>query len=132
MRDGADGVVLLAIARATLLEEILSGTRPEQMYTVRMIANAMAIAGRELALDRAAAEREAGRRMREAYRKAGIAEPAADLPLREMERCLARDLRAGLLDDREAAFLPLLEWQVRERLALANPKRLTNKAKDAP
>ena len=115
MRDGPGGAVLLAIARTTLLEEVLPKVPPAQVYAVRMIANAMAIAARELAAEHGEA---AGReRILALYREAGLAEPEGDI-----ERALAADIRAGRFDAHEAALVELLERQVDGRLALANPK----------
>ncbi|HTU53611.1 MAG TPA: DUF6285 domain-containing protein [Acetobacteraceae bacterium] len=115
MRDGPEGAVLLAIARTSLLEEVLPKVPPGQVYAVRMIANAMAIAARELA---AADDEAVGReRIVGLYRRAGMAEPEGDI-----ERALAADIRAGRFDAHEAALVDLLEWQVDGRLALANPK----------
>ncbi len=118
MRDGPNGAVLLAIARACLLDEVLPSVPPERIYAVRMIANAMAIAARELAAaDESEAERE---RIAALYRRAGHAEPAGTIA--EIERRLAQDIRAGRFDGEEKALVALLEWQVDRRLALANPK----------
>jgi Domain of unknown function (DUF6285) len=122
MRDGPDGAVLLAIARAALLGEVLPCVPPEQTYTVRMIANAMAIAARELAAEAAAIEHETGERVTSLYRHAGLPQPPPDLPPEALERRLAADIRAGRFDAHESALRSLLEWQVDERLALANPK----------
>jgi hypothetical protein len=122
MRDGPDGVVLLAIARDTLLGEILPSVPAGQTYAVRMIANAMAIAGRELAADHDAAEREARQRIADLYRDSGLSEPGTLLPLEEIERKLAADIRAGTFDAHEAGLRSLLQWQIDQRLALANPK----------
>jgi hypothetical protein len=115
MRDGPDGAVLLAIARASLLEEVLPKVPPGQVYAVRMIANAMAIAARELAAEDA--EKEARARILALYREAGMAEPEGDI-----ERALAADIRAGRFDAHEAALGELLAWQVDARLKLANPR----------
>ncbi len=115
MRDGPGGAVLLAIARTTLLEEVLPKVPPAQVYAVRMIANAMAIAARELAAeDDEAAGRE---RILALYRQAGFAEPEGDV-----ERALAADIRAGRFDAHQAGLVDLLARQVDGRLALANPK----------
>ena len=113
MRDGPDGAVLLAIARAALLDEVLPNVPAGQVYAVRMIANAMAIAAREMTAE---PEDDSGR-VFSLYREAGMAEPAG-----EIERALAGDIRAGRFDGHEAALDALLEWQVDRRLALANPR----------
>lgn len=122
MRDGPSGSVLLAIARTRLLGEILPRLPPDLVYTARMIANAMAIAGRELEADGAAIERDGARHIRDLYREAGLPEPPPELDTEAMERRLAADIRAGRFDAASRALTALLEWQVRQRLLLANPK----------
>lgn len=122
MRDGPPGAVLLTIARAKLLGELLPSLPADQVYTARMIANAMAIAGRELGSDRAALEREEALRIAALYREAGLAEPSPELGVEEMARRLAADIRVGRFDAAPRALQALLEWQVAERLKLANPK----------
>ncbi|HUC19351.1 MAG TPA: DUF6285 domain-containing protein [Acetobacteraceae bacterium] len=120
MRDGPEGARLLAIARATLLDEVLPYVPPAQVYAVRMIANAMAIAARELAAESGEA---AGReRIISLYRQAELAVPDTSCALEDIERMLAADIRAGRFDAHEEALTALLEWQVDLRLALANPK----------
>jgi Domain of unknown function (DUF6285) len=116
MRDGPEGAVLLAIARATLLEEVLPAVPAEQVYAVRMIANAMAIAARELR----AGEDGGAARIFALYREAGMAAPEGDA-----ERALASDIRAGRFDGHRAALEAVLASQVDRRLALANPKLRT-------
>ncbi|HWA81405.1 MAG TPA: DUF6285 domain-containing protein [Acetobacteraceae bacterium] len=120
MRDGPAGVQLLAIARACLLEEVLPNVPPAQIYAVRMIANAMAIAARELAAD--PGEEAVRERIISLYRQAGLMVPDASQRLGEIERMFAADIRAGWFDSHEAALTAFLEWQVDQRLALANPK----------
>ena len=70
--DRPDGAELLAVARATLLEDLLPELSQSRRYQVLMIANAMAMARRELearspaaegdALDQLASELRAGQR----------------------------------------------------------------------
>ncbi len=120
MRDGPEGARLLAIARATLLEEVLPNVLPAQIYAVRMIANAMAIAARELAAD--PGESVMRERIISLYRRAGLVAPDASQRLGEIERMLAADIRAGRFDAHQEMLTAFLEWQVDQRLALANPK----------
>lgn len=122
MRDGPSGNVLLAIARTRLLEEILPCLPPDLVYTARMIANVMAIAGRELQSDGTAIDRDGSCRIRDLYREAGLPEPPPELDTEATERRLAVDIRAGRFDATSRALTALLEWQVRQRLLLANPK----------
>ncbi len=126
MRDGPEGRVLLAIARAELLATILPALPPERHYLARMIANAMAIAGRELADDGAAAAGLHG-----LIGAVYAADPAAgpppspDQPLAELERRLAADLRARRFGPAaEAALGKLFDRQLAARLSLANPRYL--------
>jgi len=131
MRDGPSGVVLLAIARAKLLDELLPSLPPDQVYTARMIANAMAIAARELRSDHALFEREEVLRIAALYRAAGLAEPPPGHGAEEMERLLAADIRAGRFDTAARALTTLLEWQLDQRLSLSNPK-LSQPRKEEP
>ncbi|MDA8051491.1 MAG: DUF6285 domain-containing protein [Rhodospirillales bacterium] len=127
MRDGPCGAVLLAIARAKLLDEILPSLPREQIYTARMIANAMAIAARELGSDLAAAEQEMRQRVAALYRDTGLADAPPDVDTEGMERRLAADIRAGRFDTAEQPLLDLLRWRVGQRLLLANPKLVQGK-----
>lgn len=56
--DLPDGAELLKTARDTLLQQILPAVGSEQRYNTRMIANAMAIARRELESESATRQRE--------------------------------------------------------------------------
>ena len=110
--------MLLAIARATLLEDVLPVVPAGQVYAVRMIANAMAIAARELG---SGEDSEAERKKIAAlYRRAELEAPVGTVE--EMERALAADIRAGAFDAEDAALAPVLEWMVDGRIALANPR----------
>ena len=90
------GAELLRVARESLLEALLPKLPPESHYTARMVANAMAIAARELVQPPARA--------------------AVDAAL------LAREIRAGRHDGGEIAGL--LRELTRERLAVSNPRAL--------
>jgi hypothetical protein len=48
MNDRPDALELLRIANETLVQDILPEAKAEQLYTLRMIANALGIAAREL------------------------------------------------------------------------------------
>ncbi|MGH7121016.1 MAG: DUF6285 domain-containing protein [Acetobacteraceae bacterium] len=122
MRDGPSGAVLLAIARAKLLGELLPCLPRDQVYTARMIANAMAIAARELSSNRSAVATEEAARIAAFYRSQGLPAPPLDVSVDAMERVLAANIRSGRLDAAGRALLDLLEWQVAGRLRLANPK----------
>jgi aminoglycoside phosphotransferase (APT) family kinase protein len=91
-----DGSILLAEARRLAIEELLPLLPEERRFEARMIANAMAIAGRELALFR---------------------------PLAPALKNLAAKIRAGGHDD-DAGLRDRLAADVLARLAVSNPKAL--------
>ena len=91
-----DGAALLAEARRLLSEELLSQLPEARRYEARMIANAMAIAGREL---------------------------GARTPLADRSRELATAIRAGQHDS-DTDLRDRLAADVLARLAISNPKAL--------
>jgi aminoglycoside phosphotransferase (APT) family kinase protein len=93
-----EGSVLLAEARRMTIEELLPLLPEERRYDARMVANAMAIAGRELS---------------------ALRPPAPELKL------LATAIRAGKHDD-DKALRDRLAADVLARLAISNPKALPN------
>jgi hypothetical protein len=96
MRVEPDGAELLRVARAELLETLLPQLPAATHYAARMVANAMAIAAREMA-----------------------APPGAQLDAPR----LAREIRSGRHDGAEATLERLLAL-TRERLAVSNPRVL--------
>lgn len=119
MQDGPDARTLLRIARETLAATVLPALSGERRYAGLMIAQALAIALRELADDgaAAAAERE---RLAARYGDAG-----ADLAA--LRRRLVADIRAGTADD-DPAVAALIRDQLRDRLALTRPELLEGAA----
>ncbi|MYN13599.1 acyl-CoA dehydrogenase [Pusillimonas sp. TS35] len=139
-----DAGALLAVARRTLLDTILPALPEEQRYDVLMIANAMAIAGRELApvAEWALAEQ----RMYAAFVGAGAGvadQPGApaidnhgaggtaqgkdvglvDAADAEPERLLARRIRARAIPAEDDVRLrALLRAVTLARLKISNPK----------
>jgi hypothetical protein len=110
---------LLAIARDTLLNELLPHLPATQKYGALMVANAMAIASREY---RGAAAAEQARRALQCLAP-GCAEIVAhDTRARDQQLC--QDLRNGALDADLAALLPALRADVSSRLQVGNPKYL--------
>lgn len=110
---------LLETARGVLRDRILPALPPELRYEALMIANAMAIAARQIATgDSPVAEATA--RLRALYD--APEESAADLDAR-----LVADLRAGAFDEpgprRDAVYGHLLAT-ARARAAESNPKAL--------
>ena len=114
---------LLEIARATILAEIAPALPEGQRYAALMAANALAIAGRDLA----APDAGAGELARLAALLPGFA-PAggADAALREATARLAKAIREGRFDAGEAraSLLAHLRQTVRERLSVSNPRAL--------
>lgn len=110
----ADAAELLRISREALLDELLPACPPEHRYTLRMVANAMAIAAREVSVT------------------ADAQAPVAELPLclpglpatpgtndiRQSLRALTRE-QVGSVE-----LLRALDARVRQRLAISNPKKL--------
>jgi hypothetical protein len=105
---------LLKVARTVLREEVMPHTTADARYEAAMVANAMAIAVREI---------EQGPRAREAER-ALLADlyGGAEGSLDELRARFCRDLRAGVFSpEREAGIRSLLHETVRARLAISNP-----------
>src|SRR5262249_14969795 len=94
--DQPDGSMLLSEARDRLMGSLLSDLPEKQRYEARMIANAMAIAARELSV---------------------LRPPPPD------ERVLAAEIRSGKYDA-DAGFRDRLAADVLARLAISNPKLL--------
>ena len=117
-QDQPDGAALLEAARRLLLDELAPLLPAERRYDGLMIANAMAIAGRELR-DAGAAAAAAAQRLAAFYEDAAAAPEL-------LARRLVADIRAGRFDDgpaRERA-VQLLRADLRGRLAISNPKAL--------
>ncbi len=89
---------LLAVARQTLLSDLLPALPEEMRYQALMLANALAIAGREIA-------------------QTGGEDAAA------LQR-LAVEIRTGQHDGDAAVYDRLLAW-TRARVAVTNPKALS-------
>lgn len=105
---------LLAIARASLLDELLPHLPAAQKYTALMVANAMVIAGRE----QAAAEPLMQARQ-------ALLQQAGECMGHPMDgRQLCQALREGALDAELIALLPALRADVQCRLQVGNPRYL--------
>ena len=104
---------LLAVARDALRERVIPRLDGEGRYEAAMVANAMAIAAREVALGPAIRAEE----------QALLAEFYGTVAsLAELRRRLCRDLRAGRIADPKAGGLrELLARFVHARLAISNP-----------
>ena len=98
MDDRPDGAELLAVARATLLENILPELPQARHYDALMIANAMAMARRDLETRSPAAEHNAPQHR-------------------------ASELRAGKRDGDQETYRALLESCI-ERVRVSQPRSL--------
>lgn len=108
MLEQPDAADLLATARASLLEKLLPALPPELHYEARMIANAMAIAGRAGTVDPKPLE----------TRVASFADDLAQFASR---------IRAGAYQPGTPAYAgaaALLREMVRMRAAVTNPRAL--------
>ena len=118
---------LLASARALLLEDLLPELSPAQERKIRMIADAMGIAERELHDSANAASREL-QLLAELYDETPpplLAPDDIGEHLRSLNARLVRDIRAGALDRRKAGRLRrVLLDQVLSRLRIASPTYL--------
>jgi len=126
MNDRPDALELLRIANHTLTQEILPGAKPDQLYTLRMIANALGIAARELEsrdVDIAS----------ESHSLAALYENTAQTgTLRQLNQALARDIRAGKFEQsagQEAQLRQHLIKAARAKLAITYPKGLLENIK---
>ena len=116
--DRPAGEALLEAARRLLLDELLALLPAERRYDGLMIANAMAIAARELH-DAGAGAAAAAQRLGAFYDDATAASDA-------LARRLVADIRAGRFDDGAARerLVALLRAELCYRLAISNPKAL--------
>jgi Domain of unknown function (DUF6285) len=117
MRLKPDARNLLATALAAFRAELLPAMPAEKRYAALMIANALAMAERELGAREDALRAAA----------ATLYPDIAALPADAFEQRLAADIEAGRFDApdarREAAFAAV--WAINTaRLAITNPKRL--------
>jgi hypothetical protein len=122
---------LLEIARATILAEIAPSLPETKRYAALMAANALAIAGRDLAAGRTAPA--------EIARLAALLgdwTPPGDeaWALREGTALLARRIREGRFDegDARARLRAHLLEATRSRLAVSNPRALSRDERKAP
>ena len=126
MYDRPDGQNLLETARKVFIAEIVPALPAGSRYTALMIANAMAIAQREIAAGDAPLAAECERL------RALLSEPSATpagAALRSVlggyNRRLAAEIRAGRFDGEDrAALLEHLRRTTEEKLAVSNPKML--------
>ncbi|MDH5265657.1 MAG: DUF6285 domain-containing protein [Betaproteobacteria bacterium] len=123
---------LLAIARATILEQVVPALPQAQRYAALMAANALAIAGRDLATPgNAAAEIARIASLLPGWTPTGGDEAAA---LREGTARLASAIREGRYDEGEARarLMEHLRETARARLAVSNPRALAREQGTSP
>lgn len=114
-----DATELLAIARQTLLDELLPQLPGSLRYQALMVANAMAIAGRECREGEATDAAEA--QLLAALPHAGGAS------LDETRQALCKSIRQGRFDEPgsdQEQLLATLSAITRARLSISNPKGL--------
>ncbi|MEO6958804.1 MAG: DUF6285 domain-containing protein [Burkholderiaceae bacterium] len=113
------GDELLAVARSVLLDDLLPLIPADRAYDARMIANAMAIAARELARCRGVDD-EVTERIAEFYRAIGM-----DPSVIASEQSLADQIKKRHIDSVHARQLHALLLAVTgAKLAISNPKYL--------
>lgn len=129
MRDQPDGAALLAQARAALLNENSELSAEERHFEIRMIANAMSIAARELSAgdDPLRAERKALAALFDEPSGDGGSEGLIDT-LKRLNWRLVSEIRGGKRDGDPAVY-GVLRQEVTTRLMESNPKALA-KAED--
>ena len=124
-----DALALLVTARETLLEQLLPQLDGDARYQALMIANAMAMALRELRPGAPDGELEASL-LRELYGHSPTAEPEdGGGDLLRLEARFARELRSGNFDDdRQHPVRQLLRTRIESSLQVSNPRRLLREA----
>jgi hypothetical protein len=134
MRHNPNAAGLLHIARETLLNELPELPPEERRYTMRMAANALAIAAREAETADADLVEEL-RLLSELYGDDQVQGAGTNLHERiaKMNKRFATDIRDGIFDGAcTRGVQALLMDQVRARLAISNPGYLDAADKAAP
>ncbi len=131
MRDLPTGDQLLDTARALLRDELLPALPADKRHAALMIANAMAIAGRQLNAGDAHERRELAA-LGQLLSLPPAGAEAHDAPLRAqlvaLNRMLCTRLREGQADEGEMRAQVLLHLQAvtRHRVEESNPKYLAS------
>lgn len=129
-----DGCELLVTARDALLQRLLPALPTALHYEARMIANAMLIASRDLALGFSADQMELNTLRKLLDTEAAM--PPTSMPGRDSvsdiiaghQRLLCLAIRRGEFDaagTRQEALLAALSNITRNKLAISNPRALT-------
>jgi hypothetical protein len=126
MNDLPHAADLLKTAREAVTAEILPALPEALRYTGLMVANAIAIAERELTAGDAAARAECERlRALLPERAEPLAADTLTDALARYNQRLAGDIRAGRFDSKErGALLEHLRRTTGEKLVVSNPKAL--------
>jgi hypothetical protein len=126
MNDRPHATELLKAAREAYTAGILPALPEALRYTALMVANAMAIAAREIAAGDAAARAECERlRALLPERSEGLAGEKLQRALEEYNQRLVHEIRAGRFDGKErGVLLEHLRRTTQEKLAVSNPKAL--------
>ncbi len=115
-QDRPTAAELLAAIADLLREEVtpvLDKAEPRLSFQMRVAANSLAILEREARLGPSADAREHQRLMKLLGR---------DGDLNDLNRELARQLRAGERDEGDAALMAHLDATIADKIAIANPK----------
>ena len=115
-QDRPTAAELLSAIADLLREEVtpvLDKVEPRLGFQMRVAANSLAILEREARLGPDADLRERGRLVKLLGR---------DGTLDELNRELARQLRAGRRDERDEALMAHLEATIADKIAIANPR----------
>ena len=133
MSDISDAADLIATAREALLAELLPALPKDRRYTGLMIANAMAIAGREESLGFDAARSEAAR-LRNLLDAIGASPVRAvnpiDTELATLRVCIRDAIRNGQFDAPGPwkMLVAALLHTASDHVAISNPKALRGEA----
>ena len=126
MNDRPNAAELLKAARDAFSAELLPALPEALRYTALMVANALAIAERELAAGDTAGRAECERlcRLLPECSAPVAAEGLSDV-LARYNRRLAKDIRAGRFDgEQRGPLLEHLSETTEEKLAVSNPRAL--------
>lgn len=126
MNNAPEGAELLRVAQKVLRERLMPGSDDDQRYQGLMVANAMAIAARELEAGESDLRDEL-RMLTELYGDTVVGESGNSVKekVARLNRRLARDIRSGMMDGACAQGVrALLKAQVKARLRVSNPKYL--------
>jgi len=126
VNDRPDAGELISISRETFASEVLPALPEKLRYTGLMIANALAIAQRELEAGDAPKHSEL-ERLRVFLRESPVPLTATALrsTLERYKQRIAREIRAGRFDGPERiAMFEHLRQTTADKLAVSNPKVL--------